>query len=1160
MRRLRYAAVPCVALALLGLAGSASGAPYRSPGYKGTKSFAKVTPPPLAPITLGTGKNPNLLVDAAGTAHIVYAQDGGTTDADTIAFCNLQRGIKTCASRGLAPNAVAPDPGEGGIFIGNSPGINDDNDGPVPLVVGNQLFLVDRRFPDFFHTPTGGESDSNVFLWSSVDGGATITGPGQIGDNQMSGGAIAFGDPSAPVIATISRTQTGSTTFQASPSGTYTTAKAVLGSGDENYEGSLALDGSRPVAVFADLSGNVIVREQSGSGDPNDVGTWSRTTFPGFSPRVVGGSAGVFVLYSDSRIGGGTLRLQRLVNGAPSGAATVLGKTTSEAAISEDPTGRIAFAYTDSTGIWVRSSTDGVEFSPPELVATIPAGKSIAGLTAAATTDGGGFVTFVSDPVGASAVGQVTLAAFGSQRATGKPGLGPLPGGGIGSAAGDELATSTCQSAKFGVVQAQITAGCFGHDPKNPNLDVTLGELNLNGLRIIPDPGARIGIDPKQHTIDTTGKVRVVLSAAGIDITIWHDEIHVKVPDDGPGDTLFDFPESLKPLVKGFPIEGDINVKLAGDGADVPISLSLPKIFGGVTGSATLHVSITGGLQLKSLEFKVGDANFGALELKDVDVSYEFEGDIWKGSGELLIPAGGGALDAKIAVEFADGAFKSGSLDVGLPYPGIPLDDSNPPPQLYFSHVGLGLGLDPLSFTGNAGFGLIPLKPPGEGSTEDYVFRLDGKLTVAFGRPVTITADTKGFLYNVEIASSTLTYRIPDQVTLVGKAQYRLGMLKFEGDLGAIIDAKNKVYGASIKSSAKLIMPDPFSDVTLPGAFSIAVNNAGFGAYVGFPGVAMPIPPFTFIGTITYRWGDDAPRLIPGADGTGEFRKGVPSAAAARRAHAAAATGFTVPAGAPSANVIVHGTGGAPQVVLTGPDGKEVAIDNKYGEGEHVAVLADATSSTTTVGISHPRAGRWTVAEAPGSPPIASVDYAIDQAPPKVSAKVEGKGFDRTVRYKAAVPGNITATFAEKTGTLLRVIGKAKGKAGTIRFHPAVATAGRRQLIVQFTNDGLPIKEQTLTSFTVPKPPKPGRAKGLRISATARKFSYRFTPPANAAHTLVKVVTTDGRRLQTVVSARTRKGSVPVLGYRDGVTVTIIGLAADGRRGPAVSAKLRRKT
>ena len=1153
-------------LAALALASSASAAPYRSPGYKGTKSFAKVVPPPLAPIALGTGKNPNLLVDAAGTAHILFAQDGGAEAADTLAFCNLQRGIKTCASRGVTPNPTAPDPGEGGIFIGNSPGINDDNDGPVPLVVGNQLFVVDRRFPDFFHTPPGGESDSNVFLWSSVDGGATITGPGQIGDNQMSGGAIAFGDPAAPVIATISRTQTGGTTFQASPSGTYTTAKAQLGTGDQAYDGGLALDGERPIAAFADLSGTTFVREFSGTGDPNDVANWSQTSFPGYGPRIVGGAAGVFVLTSDSNINNGNLRLQRIVNGAPSGAPVTLGKSSSEPAISQDPTGRIAFAYTDATGLWVRSSDDGVEFSPPELVATIPAGQAIAALSIAATTDGGGFATFVRNPVGASAVGDLVVAAFGSQRATGKSGLGPLPGGGIGSAAGDELATSTCQTAKFGVVQASVTAGCFGHDPKNPNLDITLGELNLNGLRIIPDPGARIGVDPKRHTIDTTGKVRVVLSAADFDITIWHDELHVEVPDDGPGDTLFDFPESLKPLVKGFPIEGDINVKLAGDGADIPISLALPKYFGGVTGSATLHVSITGGLSLKSLEFKVGDVNLGALELKDLDVSYTLDGNAWKGSGELLIPAGGGALDAKIEVEFDDGTFVEGALDVGLPYPGIPLDASNPPPQLYFSHVGLKLRLQPPTFTGMAGFGLIPLKAPGTGSTEDYVFRLEGALSVAFGRPVTITATATGFLYNVELASAELTYRIPDQVTLVAKAKYRLGILKFEGDMGAIIDAKNKVYGASLDATAQLIMPNPFGDITLPGSFGIAINNAGFGGYVGPPGIYIPapVPGAFFWGAITYHWGDDAPELHPfaGKSAIGEFKKGVPTAASARRrARSAAATSFEVPAGAPLASVVVHGTGGAPAVSLLGPDGNAVTIDNKDGAGEHAGSVSDSQSNTTSLGILNPRAGRWTVVEAPGSAAsIASLDYAIGSPAPKLSAKVSGKGYDRTVSYRATVSGDVKVTLAEKTGTLLHEIATVKGKAGTIRFRPALGSAGRRQLIARITSDGVPFKDQTLASYTVPKPPKPGRAKALKIRATARKFSYSYTPPTNADRVLIKIAATDGRRLQSLVSPRTRKGSVPVIGFRDGITVTVTGIAADGRRGASVKAKVRRKT
>jgi hypothetical protein len=389
--------------------------------------------------------------------------------------------------------------------------------------------VIDRRFPDIFKTPGEKTSDSNVFEWSSVDGGATLTGPGQIGDNQMSGGAIAFGDPGAPSIGTISATETGGTFFQGSLTGQYTTSKAELGSGDQAYYGKLALDGTQPVAAFADLSGNVFVREWTGQGNFNDASTWSSASFPGFQPQIVGGAAGVFVMYSDSPINGGNLQLRRIAGGQPVGGPVPLGITSaSPPAISEDPTGRIAVAY-----------TDGVDFSGPALTVAAPGGAGIERLEVSATTDGGGFVSYVQNPSGAEGSGTVQVAAFGTQQATGKPGLGPLPGGGIGSSVGDQLATSTCTTAGFGVLVAENEGGgCWGHEPTNPNLDVSLGEVDINGLRIIPDPGVRIGIDPKLHTIDTTGKVRVVLTAAGVNITLFHDELHAKIPTGAIGEAV----------------------------------------------------------------------------------------------------------------------------------------------------------------------------------------------------------------------------------------------------------------------------------------------------------------------------------------------------------------------------------------------------------------------------------------------------------------------------------------------------------------------------------------------------------------------------------------------------------------------------------------------
>jgi hypothetical protein len=1096
----------------------------------------------------------------------VFAVDGGS-DPDTVNYCNLQRGLTACASAGTAPNPQAPEGGDGkGEFSGNFPGGNHDTDGPVPLAIGNQLFVIDRRFPDVFKTPGEKTSDSNVFEWSSVDGGATLTGPGQIGNNQMSGGAIAFGDPGAPSVGTISATETGGTFFQGSLAGSYTTNQAKLGEGDQAYYGRLALDGTQPVAAFADLSGNVFVREWTGQGDFNDASTWSSTSFAGFQPQIVGGAAGVYVLTSDSPINGGNLSLHRIAGGQPAGPPVALGvASATPPAISEDPTGRIALAYTDAQGVEVRTSTDGVNFSGPALTVAAPNGAGLERLEAAATTDGGGFVSYVQNPSGAEGSGTVQVAAFGTQLATGKPGLGPLPGGGIGSSVGDQLATSTCTTAGFGVLVAENEGGgCWGHEAKNPNLDVSLGEVDINGLRIIPDPGVRIGIDPKLHTIDTTGKVRVVLTAAGVNITLFHDELHAKIPTGAIGEELFDLHEKQPPLVEGFPIDGDVDIKLVKGGVEIPISLTLPAYFGGITGSATLEATMPGGLKLKSLEFKVGDANFGALELKEVDVTYTLEGEVWKGEGEVQVPAGGGAVDAKVSVEFDQGKFVKGSLDVGLPYPGIPLDDSDPPPQLYLSHGGLELGLSPLKLAGEIGFGVTPLKPPGDGERRDYAFSLDGKLGVTFGKPVTFTAEAQGFLYKMELVNAKLVYKIPDQVSLDAEAKYNLGLIKFKGLLNAIVDPEHKIYAGKLKTAVFFHLPDPFKDLEIPG-LTVEINNEGFAAYVPPTGFTIPAPPFLLFGTISYHWGDDLPKVFLYQDKTGKALPVNPlvkhEGGTVSRVHArSAAIGFTVPAHASTASLVVHGSGGAPSVVLVAPNGQRLDPAAKPDPSAPMTAgaMQDPTSHATYVGIQHPTAGNWRIEQAPASKAaIASAEASVSKPGPQISAKLGGRGLRRTVRYHASASAGLTIAIAEQTGGSLRVIGHAHAGSGTIRFRPAYGPPGRRSVVALVTHEGLPAGSQQLGTFVAPPPPRPGRAKKLRVKAGKRALSFSFVAPANSAHTLLKIVATDGRHLQQIVKPGTRRGSVPAIGFRDGITVTVIGLGIDGSRGPAVRASAR---
>ena len=132
---------------------------------------------------------------------------------------------------------------------------------------------------------------------------------------------------------------------------------------------------------------------------------------------------------------------------------------------------------------------------------------------------------------------------------TASKGLGNLDGDGLGGLGGDPNGSTSCTDVHFGDIDAIAEAGCFLRDPSNPTSGAAIsqGEIRLNGLEIIPDAGVKIVIDPRLHTINTTGDVRVVLRAPVIgDITLYHGELHVDLAGSlaDAGQTLFDFDTS----------------------------------------------------------------------------------------------------------------------------------------------------------------------------------------------------------------------------------------------------------------------------------------------------------------------------------------------------------------------------------------------------------------------------------------------------------------------------------------------------------------------------------------------------------------------------------------------------------------------------------------
>ena len=218
-------ALTLIALAVPASAGAAS---YTTPGYHGTHNVPKVVAVTPPPVRIGTGSHPNVLVDAAGTAHIVW-NETVPAGGDRIHYCRLPRGASACAASSVL-NVDQP------AVDGNDATNNIDTDGPRALAIGDELLVLSNRGPNLVPVPgcidpdpsACEQSDSNDYLFTSEDGGTTFGAPGRIGTNPATFGAATFGGES-PFIATLSSPPGQGLTFQASHAGQYATDAASFG-------------------------------------------------------------------------------------------------------------------------------------------------------------------------------------------------------------------------------------------------------------------------------------------------------------------------------------------------------------------------------------------------------------------------------------------------------------------------------------------------------------------------------------------------------------------------------------------------------------------------------------------------------------------------------------------------------------------------------------------------------------------------------------------------------------------------------------------------------------------------------------------------------------------------------------------------------------------
>ncbi|MCW2958571.1 MAG: domain containing protein, partial [Solirubrobacterales bacterium] len=301
-----------------------------------------------------------------------------------------------------------------------------------------------------------------------------------------------------------------------------------------------------------------------------------------------------------------------------------------------------------------------------------------------------------------------------------------------------------------------------------------------------------------------------------------------------------------------------------------------------------------------------------------------------------------------------------------------------------------------------------------------------------------------------------------------------------------------------------------------------------------------------------YRWGQTFKTFAGNCD-IGKWKQS--NKGSARAAQAGAAASFDLPANLPVAAVEVHGAGAAPKVALTGPDGTKIVapVSGASLQGATATIIPAADEPVTYVILVRPKGGRWTVSSSDGAP-ITSLRTADGLPQPQVTGKLVKTGRSLQLRYKVKPLSGQQVRFVEIGRGASKQLGVAKGTAGTLRFRPAAGPGGRRSIIAQVVQGGLPRAAITLARYTAPAPPKLAAPKSLRLRRSGSRLLASWKPVRGAARYSVTVKLTDGRS----VPLETRRPALTVKSVAAATkgTVAVVAIGADGRVSKPVTARL----
>jgi hypothetical protein len=330
----------------------------------------------VQPFQVGTGEFPDIAVDSAGTAHVVWNTDDGSADtADPVHYCQVPRGTTSCLREQTFTLPL-------------------DTTGPSTYVFApsaNRVLIESYR--------CCGDAEGN-YVFESTDGGQTFGTARRIGKIDHAQDAT-FGPGEAISGA---RADAAAEAYQRMPlTGAAAAGQANLDSGITipTHAGVGIFNGTTPVQVFSDGTKTTFTRNTGG--DANSASNWTAPTTltpAGDEPRVAGGPAGLVLLYTVGDPGARTLAARKF-DGTNFGAPVNVSETGDPvgADLSGEPsTGTFHAVWVDNADSpnelrWSFSS-DAVAWSQPQTIISGDQADEIRHLQVSAAPDGEGFAVW----------------------------------------------------------------------------------------------------------------------------------------------------------------------------------------------------------------------------------------------------------------------------------------------------------------------------------------------------------------------------------------------------------------------------------------------------------------------------------------------------------------------------------------------------------------------------------------------------------------------------------------------------------------------------------------------------------------------------------------------------------------------------------------------